>query len=106
MSFVAHLLFDNKTFNPDFKEVAVRSHRLLDVNKRPSPEKKGPVHARTRILAALNEFSWKTVSQIAEETGITRNTVFRTVDRMHKAKRLECKKKPSITGDVNLYRKK
>jgi hypothetical protein len=83
--------------------VVTRKHRLLSDSK---AEPKDPVHARTRIMAALDEFEWKTVEQLARETTLTVNTVAVTTDRMRRSGKIDRSKKVTPFGKVNVYRKK
>jgi DNA-binding transcriptional ArsR family regulator len=86
-------------------EVGVRKHRIMQDNYK--SESKQPVHARTKILAALHKFDWMTVEKIATETGLAVSTVARTTDRMYAAKKIERKREVNPAhGKINLYRKK
>ena len=102
MSFVGHLLFNN-TYTP-LPEVAVRKHRIMKDLSQSEP--KEPVQARTKIMKILNKISWMSVSEIADETAIPKNTVFQTAERLYKAGKIEATKKPTIYGDIKMYRKK
>ena len=85
--------------------IGVIKHRIMqESNKAPCKE---PVQARTKILAALHEFNWMTVEQIAKETGLAVATVARTTDRMYAAKKIERKREVNPAhGKINVYRKK
>jgi hypothetical protein len=80
-----------------------RRHSLLDDSKSPRHE---PVQARTKIMAVLGRYEWKTIDQIAKETSLMTNTVAITTDRMYKARRIERKKQDTLYGKINMYRKK
>lgn len=81
-----------------------RVHRIMHESKIQIP--KPQIHARTKVLSALDKFDWKTIAQLSEETGVPKNTVLVTTDRLYKAKRIERKKVPAKYGYVNMYRKK
>lgn len=103
MSFVAHLLFNN-TYTPP-PEVGVRRHRIMqDPGKATIKE---PVQARSKIYAVLHKFDYKTLYEIAADTGLNLSTVARTTDRMYAAGKIERSKRihPSH-GRINIYRKK
>lgn len=102
MSFVGHLLFNNVYTPPP--EVGVRKHRIM---KETSPsEPREPVQARTKIMKILDKLNWKSVSEIADETAIPKNTVFQTAERLKKAGKIESRMKPTLYGDIKMYRKK
>lgn len=102
MSFVGHLLFNN-TYTPP-TEAGVRKHRIMKDPSQSGP--KEPVQARTKIMKILDKLNWKSVSEIADETAIPKNTVFQTAERLYKAGKIETRKKPTIYGDIKMYRKK
>ena len=102
MSFVGHLLFNNVYTPPPV--IGVRKHRIM--HEAGSAKLKEPVQCRTKIMKVLDKFNWKSVSEISEETAIPKGTVFSTAERMYKAGRIERKKKSTIYGDMNMYRKK
>ena len=85
------------------ESVVTRRHRMMDDSKVP---RKDPVQARTKILAILSEYNWKTIDEIARETCLTTNTVSITADRMYKSGKIERTKKVTTFGKVNVYRKK
>lgn len=85
------------------ESIVTRRHRLLNESK---AAPKDPVQARTRIMAVLDEFEWKTVEQLARETTLTVNTVAVTTDRMRRSGKIERSKKETPFGKVNVYRKK
>ena len=86
-------------------EVGVRKHRIMQDNNR--AECKQPVQARTKILAALHQYEWMAVEEIAIKTGLAVSTVARTTDRMYAAKKIERKRETNPAhGKINVYRKK
>lgn len=86
-------------------EVGVRKHRIMQDNNK--AECKEPVQARTKILAALHQYDWMTVEEIAIKTGLAVSTVARTTDRMYAAKKIERKRETNPAhGKINVYRKK
>ena len=84
----------------------VRRHRIMHEVNRPTKEKSQPVHARTKLMAALDEFEWKTNDELAKETCLNISTVAITTDRMYNSGKIQRTKKKMPHGYVNMYRKK
>lgn len=84
-------------------EVSLRKNRIMSDNLKAKSE---PVQARTKIMAALDEFEWKTIDQLTRETGLLVSTVAITTDRMYKARKIARKHEQRPHGKTNLFRKK
>lgn len=86
-------------------ESGTRTHRIThDMDKR--DRKSQPVQARTKIMAILDEFEWKSNEEIAKETGIGLSTVAITTDRMSRTGKIERSKRATVHGKINVFRKK
>jgi hypothetical protein len=104
---VSDIAFLTNLFYPAWTpptEVGKRVHRIMQCTE--PREKNQPVQARTKIMSALDKFQWKSIDQLAKETGLVTSTVAITTDRMYKARRIERKQTASTYGKVNLFRKK
>lgn len=84
-------------------EVGVRKNRIMKDNLKGKNE---PVQARTRIMAALDEFEWKSIDDLSKETGLLVSTVAITTDRMYRAHKIARKHEQRPHGKTNLFRKK
>lgn len=73
-----------------------------------SKKKSEPVHAKTKVMAVLDEFEWMSNKEIAAKTELQLNTVQTTTNKLYEKKKIERRMRKEA-GDIKpvcLYRRK